>query len=199
MVGPLGFWSQLQAYQLHAVKQLGLRPSHKLLDLGCGPLQGGETFIQYLESERYVGIDHRQAVIAVGREQIARCKLQQKQPRLIFSTTYGDDELGSETFDFIWASQVLYYFDESAMHRLFDMVARRLKSTGIMAGDILGPAADRSFLRPPIPPPHTERSLDAIARMHGLGVVASGTIHDFGYPSRLGLRTNVLLEITHRI
>jgi SAM-dependent methyltransferase len=198
MVGPLGFWNELQAYQLNAVRRLGLEPHHQLLDLGCGPLQGGEIFIRYLETDRYVGVDHRQAVIAVGQEQIVRCELQHKQPRLFHSTTFGDHELGSETFDFIWASQVLYYFDEPTMHRLFDMVGRRLKSTGIMAGDILGPAADRSFLRAPLPPVHTARSLDDIARMHDLTVGALGTIEDFGYPRRLGLRTNTLLKITHR-
>jgi SAM-dependent methyltransferase len=199
MVGPLGFWDDLQAYQLRAVKQLGLLPGNRLLDLGCGPLQGGEAFIRYLEPDRYVGVDHRQEVIAVGREQIARFQLQDKRPQLLVSTTFGDRELGTRTFDFIWASQVLYYFDEPAMHRLFDMVGRRLNSTGIMAGDILGPAADRIFLRPPMPPAHTPQSLDTIARLHGLSVVARGTIRDFGYPGRLGLRTNLLLEITHRV
>jgi len=199
MVGPLGYWNELQAYQLNTAKQLGLSPAHRLLDLGCGPLQGGEVFIRYLESDRYVGVDHRPEVIAVGHEQIAESRLQHKQPQLLCSTTFGDAELGTRTFDFIWASQVLYYFDEPTMHRLFDMVGRRLTSTGIMAGDILGPAADRSFLRPPLPPAHTPRSLDAIAQMHGLGVIARGTLQDFGYPKRLGLRTNLLLEITHRV
>jgi len=197
MVGPLGFWNELQAYQLTAVRRLGLLPGHTLLDLGCGPLQGGEMFIRYLDPQCYVGVDHRRAVIEVGHEQIAQHALKAKAPRLLFSESFGDVELGASSFDFIWASQVLYYFDEPTMAQLFEMVSRRLKPDGKMVGDILGLNADRSFLKPPLPPEHTPQSLDKIARAHGLCVAACGTIQDFGYPPRLGLRTNTLLEITH--
>jgi hypothetical protein len=31
-----------------------------------------------------------------------------------------------------------------------------------------------------------------------LRVVAQGTLADFGYPKRLGLRNNILLRINHR-
>jgi len=196
LVGPLGFWDELQAYQLTAVKRLGLAPNHRLLDLGCGPLQGGEAFVRYLAPNRYVGVDHWPEVIAAGHEQISRCKLEEKNPLLFVSTTFGDVELGDRTFDFIWASQMLCYFDEATMHRLFDTVSRRLDPGGMMACDILGPAADRSFLRAPLPPAHTPQSVDAIAKTHGLSVVARGTIQDYDYPRRLGLRTNLLLTVT---
>jgi SAM-dependent methyltransferase len=197
MVGPLGFWNQLQEYQLNAVKRLGLLPTHTFLDLGCGPLQGGEVFIRYLGIRQYTGIDRRCSVIDVAHEQIGRRHLGNKNPQLFCSETFGDNELESALFDFIWASQVLYYFDEPTMDRLFGMVSRRLKPGGIMAGDILGPAADRSWLRESLPPAHSARTLDAIARRHGLCVTERGTLQDFGYPRRLGLRTNVLLETGH--
>jgi cyclopropane fatty-acyl-phospholipid synthase-like methyltransferase len=61
LLGPLGFWDQLQNYQLQAVVQLGLQPEHSLLDIGCGPLQGGIAFIRYLQADRYVGVDHNPA------------------------------------------------------------------------------------------------------------------------------------------
>ena len=198
MVGPLGFWRELQAYQLGAVQRLGLQPAHCLLDLGCGPLQGGIPFISYLEKERYVGIDRRAEAVEMGREEITRHGLDYKKPRLFVTESFGDIELGETKLDFVWASQVLYYFHEPTMHQLFALVSRRLNPTGVMAGDILGPNSDRSFLRPPLPPVHTGASLDVIAKAHGLRVVERGTIQDFAYPRRLGLRHNVMLEITHR-
>jgi len=198
MVGPLGFWKELQDYQFKAVTTLGLKPSHHLLDFGCGPLQGGEAFISYLEPRRYFGIDHRPKVIEVGHEQVRRRKLQHKEPTLLHSTSLGENELGDAAFDFIWASQVLYYFDEPGMNQLFKMVRSRLKPSGVMAGDILAVDADRSFLRPPLPPVHTAESLNLVAQGHGLQVEYLGPILQFGYPRRLGLRTNVLLKITHR-
>ena len=197
MVGPLGFWNKLQGYQLRAAMGLGLRPDCSLLDLGCGPLQGGIAFIRYLEVGHYTGVDQNPEAIQIGNEEISRLTLTDKNARLVVSSTFGDKELGSSRFDFIWISQVLYYFDEPTMHRLFEMVRRRLQPAGTMAGDILGPVSDRSFLRPPLPPVHTAESLDAIAGQHGLSVTGLGTLANWGYPRRLGLRNNFLLRIEH--
>ena len=197
MVGPLGYWKQLQRYQFHAVTRLGLQPHHFLLDIGCGPLQGGIGFIRHLEAGRYVGVDQNPLAIQTAHEEISRNKLTRKNPRLFVSHDFGDDRLGAAIFDFIWMSQVLYYFDERKMHRLLEMVYRRLQPKGIMAGDIFGPASDRSFLRHPLPPIHTPESVHRLATEHGLRVVALGTLHAFGYPRRLGLGTNILLRISH--
>ena len=198
MVGPVGYWDELQAYQLGTLQRLGLRPEHTLLDIGCGPLQGGEPFIRYLQPQGYAGVDRRVEVIDVAYERIAETRLGEKNPLLLCSASFGDAELDARTFDFMWASQVLYYFHEADMRRLFDLIRRRLKPGGVFAGDILGPQSDRSFLKPPLPPAHTPESLDPVAREHGLQVTSLGTIRDFGYPSRLGLRTNVLLKIVLR-
>lgn len=57
MVGPLGFWDKLQRYQLNVLQQNGMEAGHTLMDIGCGPLQGGVAFIKYLNASCYVGID----------------------------------------------------------------------------------------------------------------------------------------------
>jgi SAM-dependent methyltransferase len=199
MVGPLGFWDQLQQYQLRVVTELGLSPGHALLDIGCGPLQGGIAFIRYLKAGRYVGVDHNRAAIQTGHEEISRLNLWSKDPRLIVSQNFGDEQLGSAEFNFIWLSQVMYYFDEQKMLSLFAMAERRLRPGGVMAADIFGPASDRSFLRAPLPPAHTASSLDLLARSCGLRVVELGPLSQFGYPNRLGLRHNVLLRITRAV
>jgi SAM-dependent methyltransferase len=198
MVGPLGFWKQLQNYQLRVVRDLGLRPEDSMLDIGCGPLQGGIAFIRYLHPGLYVGVDHNRAAIEVGREEVSRLRLAEKAPRLIVSQAFGDEQLGSAEFKFIWLSQIFYYFDEQKVLSLFEMAGRRLHPDGIMAADILGPASDRSFLRDPQPPVHTAGSLDPLARRCGLRVVELGLLSQFGYPKRLGLRHNVLLQIAKR-
>ena len=197
MVGPLGYWKELQAYQLAATRAFGLRPSHRLLDLGCGALQGGVKFIAYLDAGRYVGVDCRSSAIEAGWEEIRRHGLDERRPRLLVTESFGDRELGDAQFDFIWASQILYYFDEPKMHELMAMVSRRLDPRGVMAGDVLAPDGDRSFLRPPLPPAHTGASLDVLAREHGLEATECGNLERFGYPRRLGLRGNVMIQIRH--
>lgn len=133
MVGPLGYWDELQAYQFRVVTHLGLLPHHSLLDIGCGPLQGGIAFIRYLEPGRYIGVDPNPIAIEAGREEISRHGLSGKNPRLLVSRDFGDGQLAASTFDFIWMSQILYYFDEGTMHQLFAVVRRRLRHTGLMA------------------------------------------------------------------
>jgi len=200
LVGPLGYWNQLQRYQLSAVTKLGLLTQHHLLDIGCGPLQGGIAFIRFLEPNRYFGVDNKAVAISAACEEISRQQLWKKRPRLILSTSFGDDQLGDMQFDFIWLSQVLYYFDESTLHSLFAMACRRLSPGGVLAGDILGPGSDSSFLRVrnPRPPAHTHHSIDRLARAHGFRASLLGRLNEFGYPKRLNLSHNLLLKITRQ-
>lgn len=196
LVGPLGYWDELQRYQFQVLTQLGLQPDHDLLDLGCGPLQGGIAFIRYLHPERYHGVELKPEALSAAQEELKRQQLEHKKPNLLFSKSFGDEELGEKKFDFIWLSQILYYFDEATFHRLFDVAARRLRPGGILAGDIFGPGSDSSFLREPRPPAHTPESVDSLARPHGLRVESLGPLHHFGYPHRLNLRHNLLLKVT---
>lgn len=43
-----GMWDQLGRLQLEFMIGAGLKPHHKLLDIGCGCLRGGIYYIQYL-------------------------------------------------------------------------------------------------------------------------------------------------------
>jgi len=198
LVGPLGCWKELQRYQIRVLTELGMQPDDTLLDIGCGPLQGGVAFIRYLAPSCYYGVDLESAALWAGCDELSRQQLWRKRPHLLCSRSFGDERLGDKQFDFIWLSQILYYFDESALDNLFAMAARRLRSGGTLAGDILGPASDTSFLRDPRPPAHTPESIDNVARKHGMHVRSLGTLHEFGYPRRLNLGHNLLLKVTHR-
>jgi len=43
--------------QLEILKQLGCKPHHRVLEIGCGAFVAGYPIMQYLEPDRYVGID----------------------------------------------------------------------------------------------------------------------------------------------
>jgi len=173
-----------------------MQPHDTLLDIGCGPLQGGVAFIRYLAPSSYYGVDQKPEALRAGCDELTRQRLWRKDPQLFYSRSFGDDELGDRQFDFIWLSQILYYFDPPSLHRLFDMTARRLRPGGILAGDIFGPGSDSSFLRDPRPPVHTLESIDRVARRHGLRARSLGPLHGFGYPRRLNLSHNLLLKVT---
>lgn len=198
MVGPLGFWHALQRYHLQLLTSNGLKPHHALLDIGCGPLQGGVAFIKYLEEENYTGLDIDPLRIDTARQQVLRHHLTNKKPELFISSSFGQRELAERKFDFMWASQILYYFDDAPMHELLTMVAERLAPDGKFLGDVFAldhyefkyPENRGKYIR------HTDESLKRIARQHGLKARCLGTIEKFGYPRRLSLRTNLLFEIT---
>jgi len=198
MVGPLGFWDELQRYQLHVLCANGLKPDHSLLDLGCGPLQGGVAFIRYLDKNRYTGIDLEPTRIQAAHAQVARLSLAAKNPQLFVSSSFGKEELHDRAFDFIWASQILYYFNDIVMGTLLDMIRQRLNPGGRFLGDIFSP--DHYEFRYPENPGryirHTPESLQLLAAQKRLQTRCLGPIVNFQYPKRLYLRSNLLIEIT---
>lgn len=198
MVGPLGYWNELQRYQLRLLVENGLRPGHALLDIGCGPLQGGIAFIRYLNEGAYTGIDIDPVRIEAAQAQIKRHRLEAKKPRVVRSETFGEAELPEECWDFVWASQILYYFDDAAMAVLLRAVGRRLRPGGKFLGDIFTPD-HYEFTRPENPGKyirHTPESIAEAARRQGLQARCVGRIEQYGYPRRLTLRSNLLFEFT---
>lgn len=198
MVGPLGYWKDLQRYQLRLLQSNGLQPHHSLLDIGCGPLQGGVAFIKYLAPSSYTGIDHDPERIQAANTLIARHKLSSRAPSVMVSSTFGKAELGERNFDFIWASQVLCFFNDDVMEELFVNIQRRLAPGGKFLADVY--ALDHYEFRYPERRGqynrHAPESLQAVAQKHGLQARFLGTIEQFGYPRRLSLKTNMLFEFT---
>ena len=201
LVGPFGYWKELQAYQFNVLKTQGLKPEHRLLDVGCGPLQGGLAFIEYLNPGNYAGIDLRPATIAEARKQVARAGLEAKRPRLAQSACFGGDvpELGEASFDYVWACQILCHLTGEQVGSLFEQAARRLAPGGKFYGDIIGAAHEVredsqwsgfSFHL------HTLNELGAMAAQHGLTLRPLGTIDQFGYPKEINLHTNDLFELS---
>lgn len=198
LVGPIGHWDELQQFQFGFLVKMGLTPGHRLLDFGCGPLQGGLVLIRYLEAQNYVGLDVRPEVLKVAYQQIADHGLTHKNPRLIHSESFGRHELNGATFDYIWASQVLYHLSEAQVDQLLAQIAHFSHAQSRFFGDILGHherVTDSSqwngfqFHR------HTLESLTAQAARHGLMVEAIGSLESHGYPGTISMRTNQMLKI----
>lgn len=196
MVGPLGYWKELQAYQLNTLISNGLKPEHRLLDIGCGPLQGGIAFIKYLEKNNYFGIDIRQENLNAGIGQIKKYKLDYKKPYVTLSQSFGKQELNGTKFNFVWASQVLYYFDDQKIGSLMDWLSLSLYDDGKFLGDIIGPKHYEFRFKEHNWFLHTTDSLQNIAKNYNLKVQNLGEIESFGYPGRLSLKTNNLIMIS---
>jgi len=61
-------WAERGRFQLELLLWRGLQPTHKLLDVGCGPLRGGKHLIAYLNPDSYYGIDCNEEFIQYAVE-----------------------------------------------------------------------------------------------------------------------------------
>ena len=198
MVGPLGVWNVCSKYQLNCLRQLGLRPKHFLADIGCGPLQGGVAFINYLDESKYYGIDKNPDNLDEAYRLVRTNDLSKKHPNLILSDTFGYKELNKEVFDFFWISQVFYYFTKKYIIELLKMVLKHSHKDSVIYGDIIGPEHYENKTHEHGWILHTIDSLDEICRPMGFTVQSCGRIADYGYPKRLALAQNILVKISYK-
>lgn len=90
-----GRWDEIGQLQLDFLRAQGMRPHHKLLDIGCGSLRAGVKLIKYLDPGHYFGTDIHESLLSVGYDiELAKEGLQPKLPR---SQLIVDGE-----FDFSW-------------------------------------------------------------------------------------------------
>ncbi len=78
--GGAGQWDQRGQFQLDLLRSIGLTPTSKLADIGCGPLRAGRFFIEYLEADGYFGFDYNVSFIEAGRAIIDEQGLVNKRP-----------------------------------------------------------------------------------------------------------------------
>ena len=61
-----GLWDEMGLLQFEFMKNNGLLPSSKLIDIGCGSLRGGVHYINYLDHNGYYGVDINQSLLDAG-------------------------------------------------------------------------------------------------------------------------------------
>lgn len=197
MIGPVGYWEQIQKYHFNFLTGMGLKPYHTFLDIGCGPLPTGLVLIPYLQPGYYVGIDIRKESIAEAHIQLVKAGLAEKNPLLVVSGTFGRDELGDRKFDYIWASHILCHLDGEEIKVCFEQVSTCMKPDSKFYCDIIGypnkvtPELrwfEFSFFV------HSTNFLETLGRKYGWEMINLGKIEDHGYPVDWGMKTNNMLE-----
>jgi len=81
-----GSWEEVGNAQWEFLINQGLRPHHKLLDIGCGTLRAGRHFIKHLDTGNYTGLDISPKAIEYGRRLVHQEGLSDKHPRLLVNT-----------------------------------------------------------------------------------------------------------------
>ncbi len=77
-----GMWEELGALQKRFLLDQGLKPHHRFIDMGCGSLRAGVPLTDYLDANRYYGVDISVDLLDAGYErEIIPSGLQSKLPR----------------------------------------------------------------------------------------------------------------------
>lgn len=194
-MGFRGQWDEHRRFQIAFLKNRGLSPSHKLLEIGCGPLTGGIPIIGYLDRGNYFGIDIRSSVLDLSWCEIGLAKLSAKNPRLICSTSFGSEELGDEKFDFVFSFSVLYHLTDEVLHSFFLQAYARLKPGGICLAQVNTHQEESTWLQFPFIR-RTVADYSEAAREAGLNAKSLGTIQSLGFRLEGEDLLNVMLEFS---
>jgi 2-polyprenyl-3-methyl-5-hydroxy-6-metoxy-1,4-benzoquinol methylase len=141
-VGAGFHWEKKRQFQLNFLRQMGLLPHHRILDIGCGTLRGGLPLINYLEPGNYHGVDVRAHVLEEARRELGESGLEWKDPTLHHAPSLQSLSL-SHTFDFVWGFSVLIHMPDNEASNCFELVANVLAPSGRFFANVrIGPTRD---------------------------------------------------------
>ena len=141
-----GAWEKIGKLQLDFLVQVGLRPSHKLLDLGCGALRGGVRYVKYLNANNYYGLDLSQHLLDAGyNKEIVPAHLNTKLPREHLVEAAGfeaADRFPGVKFDFVISVSVWTHLTIDSINACLAQVRKVLARGGAYYTTIFEPNSD---------------------------------------------------------
>lgn len=119
-----GHWEEMGELQFRFLLDNGLKPQHRMLDIGCGTLRGGRHFIGYLDTGHYTGMDISQKVLAFGEKLLAQENLVEKRPTLVLNEEkrLRFSMFTDQTFDFLLAQSVFTHLPSEYIEECFQHV-----------------------------------------------------------------------------
>ncbi len=125
-----GMWEEIGKLQFEFLVEQGLKPKHKLLDIGCGSLRGGVYFIRYLNEKNYFGVDKEKNFLDVGlKVELPRYGLENKKVTLVQMDDFNFSKLGTK-FDYALAQSVFTHLPWNSIIKCIINIERVLKRGG---------------------------------------------------------------------
>jgi SAM-dependent methyltransferase len=123
-------WRQAGGRQFDYLVAHGLRPDHRLLEIGCGNLRAGWRFIDYLDAGCYYGIDISPEVVLAAQQTVIREGLTGKLPYLTLVDDLSFEFLPDSGFDVVHAHSVFSHSPASVIEEAMRHVSRILRPGG---------------------------------------------------------------------
>ena len=121
-------WDEIGKLQFTFLKNKGLKPYHKLIDIGCGSLRGGIHFINYLDKFNYFGTDINENLIKNGLSKELNSQLKEKvnEKNFIISKNFNFD-FNVDFFDYAIAVSVFTHLREDNIIRCLKNINQKIK------------------------------------------------------------------------
>jgi SAM-dependent methyltransferase len=120
-------WRENGKMQFDYLVKHGLKPDHKMLEIGCGNLRAGRLFIDYLEPGAYYGIDIAMKVLFAAQDTVVQNNLGDKLPHLTLVKDMSFAFLPDEHFDVVHAHSVFSHAPLDVIEACFTNIGRVMK------------------------------------------------------------------------
>lgn len=130
-VGPPQLYDVKGASQFRLLAALGLRASHKVLDVGCGSLRAGRLLIPYLDAGNYFGLDPNRWLVEEGiKHHFGPSIKKVKRPVFDFNDRFDLGVFGT-SFDFVLAQSVLSHTGPALVETVLSEISSTLTPSGV--------------------------------------------------------------------
>jgi len=116
-------------FQIEFLKSVGLKPEHKLFEIGCGTLRGGIPIIEHLNRNNYHGMDVSLERVNEGIEEVLEHNLEYKNPSLTIAQRLSKIRMENK-LDYIWAFSVLIHMDDKSLEDALFFVKKNISEHG---------------------------------------------------------------------
>jgi SAM-dependent methyltransferase len=117
--------------QLELLKDAGLQPHHRLLDIGCGCFRLGIHAIPYLNVGNYIGVDLRMDILEAGvTQELEPRGLMSRSPKIIRSSSFGRGQLARGLINYAWAYSLFTHLRPRCIEACLEAVAYALAPGG---------------------------------------------------------------------
>jgi len=123
-------WLALGQMQFDYLVGHGLRPDHRMLEIGCGNLRAGRLFIRHLGPGAYYGTDISPDILLAAQRTVVEHGLRDKLPYLTLVDDLRLDFLPDAHFDVVHAHSVFSHSPLHVIEECFAHVGRVMKADG---------------------------------------------------------------------
>jgi hypothetical protein len=118
--------------QLKILKEIGLTSEDKLLEFGCGALNGSRPIFEYLQQGNYVGVDPNPWLRNLRKIKSFPTLVSslQHKPKFLTNSTFSGPPSSEHSFDYVFAHSILSHACIEQVRQFFANSSLLLKSNG---------------------------------------------------------------------